>query len=83
MVDRNTRIIPGHGPVSNDGELRAWRSMLSDILENVRKSAGNGKSLAEVKQERPTKKWDGSVPKSFVTSDHVVEEAYRSVTSKP
>jgi cyclase len=83
MVDRNTRIIPGHGPVSNDGELRAWRSMLSDILENVRKSARNGKSLAEVKQERPTKKWDGSVPKSFVTSDHVVEEAYRSVTSKP
>jgi cyclase len=82
MVDSNTRVIPGHGPVSNDRELHAWRGMLGNILENVRKSVASGKSLDEVKKERPTKQWDQSVPKSFVTSDHVIEEAYRAVTSK-
>ncbi len=82
MLDGDTRIIPGHGAVANDRELRAWRAMLAGILENVRKAVAAGKSLAEVKQERPTKQWESSVPKSFVTSDHAVEEAYRAVTTK-
>jgi cyclase len=80
MVDSTTRIIPGHGPVASDRELREWRAMLGNSLENVKKAAASGKSLAEVKRERPTREWDDDFPKSFVTSDHVVEEAYRAVT---
>jgi cyclase len=82
MADSNTKIIPGHGPVANDRELRAWREMLTSILESVRKSVASGKSLAQVKQEQPTKKWDDELTKSFVTPDHVIEEAYRAVTGR-
>jgi hypothetical protein len=35
-----------------------------------------------VKSERPAKEWDEAFPGSFVTSEHVVEEAYRSATSR-
>jgi cyclase len=83
MADDGTRIIPGHGPVSNARELREWRDMLVTILESVKKSVTRGKSLEQVKEERPTRKWDDSFPNSFVTSDHVVEEAYRAVTAEP
>lgn len=83
MVDSGTRIIPGHGAVSNDRELREWRDMLVRILESVQKSVASGKSLEQVKHERPTREWDDGFPKSFVTSDHVVEEAYRAVTAEP
>jgi cyclase len=77
MVDADTRIIPGHGAISNDRELREWRDMLTAILARVKKLVASGKTLDEVKRERPTRQWDERVPKSFVTSDHVVEEAYR------
>jgi glyoxylase-like metal-dependent hydrolase (beta-lactamase superfamily II) len=83
MADRGTRIIPGHGAVSNVRELREWRDMLAMILERVRKSGASGKSLEQVKRERPTREWDGGLPDSFVTSDHVVEEAYRDATAGP
>ena len=49
--------------------------MLATILERVKRSVTAGKSLEQVKAERPTKEWDERFPRSFVTSDHVVEEA--------
>jgi cyclase len=82
MLDSRTRIIPGHGPVANDEDLRRWREMLVTIHERVQKAVTAGKSLEQVKAERPTREWDERFPQSFVTSDHVVEEAYRAVTSR-
>lgn len=82
MLDTRTRIIPGHGPVATDQDLRHWREMLATIHERVRKSVAAGRSLEQVKAERPTREWDERFPRSFVTSDHVVEEAYRAVTSR-
>ena len=81
MLDPRTRIIPGHGPVASDQDLRKWREMLATIDERVKKSVAAGRSLEQVKAERPTKEWDERFPQSFVTSDHVVEEAYRAATA--
>jgi hypothetical protein len=40
-----------------------------------------GRSLEQVKAERPAREWEDRFPHSFVTSDHVVEEAYRAATA--
>jgi glyoxylase-like metal-dependent hydrolase (beta-lactamase superfamily II) len=80
MADARTRIIPGHGPVADDKELRQWRDMLAAIQERVRTSVAAGRTLEQVKAERPTREWDGRFPASFVTSEHVVEEAYRAAS---
>ena len=82
MLDDRARIIPGHGPVAGRESLREWRGMLATIHERVKASAAAGRTLEQVKAERPTKEWDGRFPESFVTSEHVVEEAYRAVTSR-
>jgi cyclase len=82
MSDTKTRILPGHGPVASDRDLRQWRDMLATILERVKTLVAGGKTLEQVKAERPAKEWDGRFPASFVTSDHVVEEAYRAATSR-
>ena len=55
--------------------------MLATIHERVKKAVAAGTTLEQVKAERPTKEWDERFPGSFVTSDHVVEEAYRAVRS--
>jgi cyclase len=82
MVDVRSRIIPGHGPVAHRQDLRVWREMLATIHERVKKAVASGKSLEQIKAQRPTKQWDALFPRSFVTSDHVVEEAYRAVMSR-
>jgi cyclase len=81
MLDSGSRIIPGHGPVTGEQDLRRWRDMLVTIHERVKKSVAAGRSLEQVKAERPTKEWDEALPRSFVTSNHVVEESYRAATA--
>jgi cyclase len=81
MLDAGTQIIPGHGPIARRHELREWRTMLNTILERVRIAISSGKNLQQLKAQGVTKEWDIRLPKSFVTSEHVVDEAYRAVTS--
>ena len=69
--------------ISNTRELSVWREMLVTILERVRKSAASGKSIEKIKEERLTREWDDDFPESFVTSDHVIEEAFRQVIGSP
>jgi glyoxylase-like metal-dependent hydrolase (beta-lactamase superfamily II) len=82
LADGATRIIPGHGPVSNETELRSWRDMLAKILADVKREVGKGKNLEQVKQERLTRKWDATLTRSFVSSDHAIEEAFREVAKR-
>jgi glyoxylase-like metal-dependent hydrolase (beta-lactamase superfamily II) len=83
LVDGETRIVPGHGPIASREDLREWRRMLATVYERVQKAVAAGQSLEQVKAERPTRDWDARLTRSFVTSDHTVEEAYRSATAKP
>jgi cyclase len=83
MADAGTRIIPGHGAVSDERELGEWRDMLAAILERVKALAAEGKTLEQVKAAVSTKEWDAKTPRSFVTAEHAIEEAYRAATSTP
>jgi cyclase len=77
IADPRTRIVPGHGPVTDERELARWRDMLGAILERVRRAVTLGKTLEALKAERPTREWDAGMSRSFVTPDHVIEEAWR------
>lgn len=82
MGDAATRIIPGHGAVANVSELRSWRDMLVKILAYVKGAVERGQTLEQIKRRPPTRPWDGAFPESFVSSAHVIEEAYREVTGR-
>lgn len=81
MADARTRVLPGHGPPASREELRQWRQMLATIYERVQKAAAAGNGLEQIKLQRPTREWEERWPHSFVTWEHVVEEAYRSATA--
>jgi cyclase len=82
LADPQTRIVPGHGPVSTRDQLQDWRTMLATLYDRVSRAVADGKTLDQVKQMRPTREWDDQVPQTFVTSDHAVEEAYRSAAAR-
>ena len=48
LADERTRIIPGHGPLSNRAELAAYRRMLVDVRGRVAKAIEAGQSADDV-----------------------------------
>ncbi|QOD60909.1 MBL fold metallo-hydrolase [Polaribacter haliotis] len=49
LADNNTKIIPGHGNLSNREELISYKNMLVDLREKIQLEIDNGKTLEEVK----------------------------------
>ncbi len=82
MTDATTKIIPGHGPLSNKAELKAWHDMLVEIRAAVKKQADAGKSLDAIKQAKPTAKWDAKWGGKFIKADQVVEFAFAAIKGK-
>jgi glyoxylase-like metal-dependent hydrolase (beta-lactamase superfamily II) len=58
VADGNTRIIPGHGVVSNVAEVRVVRDMLLIIRDRVIDAIAAGKSLAEAQSAGLTAEFD-------------------------
>jgi len=79
MVDDNTKIIPGHGPLSNKAELMEYRNMLSDIRKIVADMMAAGKSAEEIQAAMPTKPWDEVWGGGFMKPDVFASIVVRSL----
>ena len=72
IAGENTRIIPGHGPLSNRTELAAYRDMLRGTRDAVAAAIRQGKSLDEVVAAKPTAKWDAQWGGGFIAPERFV-----------
>lgn len=82
MTDAATKIIPGHGPLSNRAELKAWHDMLVEIRAAVKKQADAGKPLEAIQNAKPTARWDEKWGGKFIKPEQVVEFAFAAVKGK-
>ena len=78
MVDDETRIIPGHGPMATRTDLIAYRDMLKSVIGAVEKAQGEGKSLEQVQIMELAAQWDVN-PDAFIKGDAFVEAVYKSL----
>ena len=53
LADDSTKIIPGHGPLSDRADLLAYRSMLQKVHDTVAPMVRQGKSLEEIQAAEP------------------------------
>ena len=53
MIGPDTQIIPGHGPMSSQSDLQAYRDLLTDIQARVAAKVDDGMSLQEIIDARP------------------------------
>jgi len=65
MVNDKTKIIPGHGPLSNKADLQAFHDMLVETSAEVKAMKEKGLSLEEIQAQGLSKKWDSWAAKSF------------------
>jgi glyoxylase-like metal-dependent hydrolase (beta-lactamase superfamily II) len=66
MVTDKTKIIPGHGPLSNRAELIAYRDMLRTVMSRIRTAISEGKSDEEIVKANLTADLDEKWGKGFM-----------------
>jgi len=82
MTDQNTKYIPGHGQLSGRAELMAYRDMLATVRDRIRKLAGQGKTLAQVKAAKPTAEFDAAWGGGFINPDRFIEILYGDLSKR-
>jgi cyclase len=76
MCDDATRIIPGHGPLSNVAELRDYRDMLKAVRAAVQREIEKGRTVDQILASQPSgafdARWGGGFmkPADFVRIVH-------------
>jgi glyoxylase-like metal-dependent hydrolase (beta-lactamase superfamily II) len=78
IADRSTRIVPGHGPVSDRLALLKYRDMLVTVRDRVKKLKAGGRTLDEVIAERPTGDLDAAWP-AFMSPAFFIGTVYTTV----
>jgi len=80
MTTPQTRIIPGHGPLSRPADLRASLEMLTVIRDRVRKMIEGGVGRAAAVRARPSREFDARYGGGFLAPDRFVGLVYDSLT---
>jgi cyclase len=79
ICNAETRVIPGHGPVSDCAGLREYRDVVATIRDRVRAAMREGKSLAAIKAAKLTAEFDAARRAGSVNGEQFVEFTYRSL----
>jgi cyclase len=82
VCNSETKVIPGHGVVSDCAALKAWRDMIATVRERVRAAMAQNKSLDAIKAAKPTAEFDAARGSGSVNGDQFVEFIYRSLGGK-
>jgi glyoxylase-like metal-dependent hydrolase (beta-lactamase superfamily II) len=82
LCDSNTRVIPGHGPLSNCAGLEDFGQMLADTTERIQELIGQGKSLDEIIAARPNAKTDEKLGHGFIKPDRFIGFIHKSLVEE-
>ncbi|MCZ6778911.1 MAG: MBL fold metallo-hydrolase [Acidobacteria bacterium] len=82
MIDDSTKIVPGHGPLSNKKELKAYRDMLADVRDAVSSLVAAGKTKEEVLAAKPTQPWDAKWGGGFLNPEEFTDIIYTDLSGK-
>ena len=78
MANDQTKIVPGHGAVATKADLQQYRDMVAQIIGKVEAGIKAGKTLEQIKAERPADGY-GVKADGFITADRFVETVYGMV----
>ena len=82
LMDRKTRVIPGHGPLSNHAELRVYHGMLVTLRQRVRDAIARGQTLEQVLAARPTAEFDAGWGGGFVSFERFTRILYQDLSRR-
>ena len=79
VVNDETVVVPGHGPISTTEDLQTYIDMLIVVRDRIQGQILEGKSLQEIIESDPTKEWrDKFGDGPFIVG--VIDRAYAGMT---
>jgi glyoxylase-like metal-dependent hydrolase (beta-lactamase superfamily II) len=69
QIDADTKVIPGHGPLSDRAGLQAFRDMLATVAERVGTQIEAGRTVEQVVASKPTAEFDAQWGRGFIKAD--------------
>lgn len=79
LSDVNTKIIPGHGPLTNRAELSSYLTMLETAYERLRKLKADGKTAQEAIAAKPLADLEEEWGDGLFNGDKWIEIIYPGV----
>ncbi len=81
MINDDTKVIPGHGPVATKRELQFYRDMLATLRDRVKSMIAEGKTLAEITAANPSREFDADWASDRVGPEAVTKMIYESLAA--
>lgn len=82
MMNDSTKIIPGHGPLSNKADLQAYTNMLETMRDRVLAQIKAGKTLEQIIASQPSQDMDAIWGKGFMQPDNFIRLLYSDLSRK-
>ncbi|MBN1224678.1 MAG: MBL fold metallo-hydrolase [Candidatus Aminicenantes bacterium] len=79
LINDDTKVIPGHGPLSNRAELKTYLTMLSTVRDRISDLIKEEKTLEEVLAAKPTAGFDRTPP-AMMPPDFFVKLVYEDLS---
>jgi glyoxylase-like metal-dependent hydrolase (beta-lactamase superfamily II) len=80
-AEGGTLVIPGHGRISDQGDVASYRDMVTIVRDRIQRMIGKGMTLDEIKAAQPTFDYDPRYAKQPGTADRFIEAVHRSLTT--
>lgn len=77
LSNERTRIIPGHGPISNKQDLINYTDMLKTIRKRIVEAINDGQNLEQVIESKPAKEYN-----TFIDKEKLLELYYKSLQQR-
>lgn len=78
-IDEKTKVIPGHGNLSNKKQLTEFRDMLASVYQTVSTMKASGKTLEQIINAKPSAAFDNKWNGGFLKADQWIEIIYQAI----
>jgi glyoxylase-like metal-dependent hydrolase (beta-lactamase superfamily II) len=75
----STKIIPGHGAITDRTGVIAERDLILALRDKISGLIAQGKTLEEVVASKPTAEFDAKVPQGAQSADEIVKWMYTAI----
>ena len=81
MINSDTMIIPGHGPLAKKADLERTVSMLKDVRQRIQSLIDAGLEEDAIVADDPLSDLNGEWGGGFINGERMVRTVYRSLSS--
>ncbi len=80
QIGPNTKVIPGHGPLSDREGLQRFRDMLAEARRRIAAQIRRKQTLAQIQAAKPLADLDATWGNGFMKPDRFIEAVYSDLS---